>query len=403
MILTDEHRELQRTVRNFVQQEINPCVDEWERAGAFPVHDLFLELGKLGLLGISKPEAWGGLGLDFSYEAVFLEELGAAHCGGVPLSIAVQTSMATPALANFASDELKAEFLAPAIRGETVASIAVSEPGAGSDVAAIKTHARSDGDDYIVNGEKMWITNAPAADFFCTLVNTGEGKPHQNKSLLVIPADSPGITVGKRLHKMGMRSSETAPVAFEDVRVPKRNRIGDEGAGFLLQMLQFQEERLAGAALTIRGLENCISHTIDHVRERKVFGAPLLDNQAIHFALAEMQTEVECFRSLTWRAVEAFVAGEDVTTLASMAKLKAGRLCRSIPDQCLQFWGGMGYVEETLINRAYRDCRLTPIGGGADEVMLGIICKLMGILPSRKRQKSSPPKATEQSSVGDAD
>ncbi|GAA5524506.1 acyl-CoA dehydrogenase [Microbulbifer aestuariivivens] len=401
MILTDEHRQLQRTVRSFVQQEINPRVDEWEKAGGFPTHELFRELGKLGLLGISKPEAWGGLGLDFSYEAVFLEELGAADCGGVPLSIAVQTSMATPALANFASDELKEEFLTPAISGEKVASIAVSEPGAGSDVAAIKTRARSDGDDYIINGEKMWITNAPSADFFCTLVNTSDGKPHQNKSLIVIPADTPGVSVGKRLHKMGMRSSETAPVAFEDVRVPKRNLIGDEGSGFLLQMLQFQEERLAGAALTIRGLENCISQTIDYVRDRQAFGASLLDNQTIHHSLAEMQTEVECFRALTWRAIEAYIAGQDVTTLASMAKLKAGRLCRSIPDKCLQFWGGMGYIEETLINRYYRDCRLTPIGGGADEVMLGIICKLMGILPSRKKTDTANKPAKEASTVGE--
>ncbi|WP_250460978.1 acyl-CoA dehydrogenase family protein [Microbulbifer litoralis] len=386
MRLTDEHRELQRTVRNFVQREINPHVPEWEQAGAFPICELFRQLGKLGLLGIGKSTDYGGLGLDFSYEMVFLEELGAAHCGGVPLSIAVQTAMSTPALANFANDTLKGEFLGPAIRGEMVGAIAVSEPGAGSDVAGVKTTAVADGDDYIVNGSKMWITNAPCADFFCTLVNTGEGKPHRNKSLLIIPAATAGVRVGEKLDKLGMRSSETAPVFFDDVRVPQRYRIGDEGAGFLLQMLQFQEERLAGAALSIRGLENCVGSTIDQVRERRVFGAPLLDNQTVHFALAEMQTEVECLRALTWRAAEAYVAGEDVTTLASMAKLKAGRLSRSIPDQCLQFWGGMGYMQETPINRAYRDSRLTAIGGGADEVMLGIICKLMGILPGRRKR-----------------
>ncbi|SDK13298.1 acyl-CoA dehydrogenase family protein [Microbulbifer yueqingensis] len=381
MVLTDEHRELQRTVRNFVEREINPRVSEWEAAGYFPSRELFASLGELGLLGINKPAEFGGLALDFSYEAVFLEELGAAHCGGVPLAIAVQTSMATPALARFGNDALRQEFLTPAIRGSMVGAIAVSEPGAGSDVAGIATTATGDGDDYLVNGSKMWITNAPSADFFCTLVNTGEGKPHRNKSLLVIPADAPGVRVGERLKKLGMRSSETAPVFFDNVRVPKRNRIGNEGDGFLLQMLQFQEERLAGALLTIRGLENCVSSTIDYTRERQAFGGALLDNQAVHFSLAEMQTEVECLRALTWRAIESYVAGEDVTTLASMAKLKAGRLGRSIPDQCLQFWGGMGYMEETPINRAYRDSRLTAIGGGADEVMLGIISKLMGILP----------------------
>ncbi|MEW5250933.1 acyl-CoA dehydrogenase family protein [Microbulbifer sp. 2201CG32-9] len=384
MLLSDEHRELQRTVRKFVREEINPQVPEWEKAAAFPVHEIFRQLGRLGLLGISKPEPYGGLGLDFSYEAIFLEELGAAHCGGVPLSIAVQTSMATPALARFAGDELKREFLTPAISGEMVAAIAVSESGAGSDVAGVKTTAVASGEDYIVNGSKMWITNAPSADFFCTLVTTGEGKPHRNKSLLLIPAQSPGVRIGESLHKMGMRSSGTAPVYFDDVRIPQRYRIGDEGAGFSLQMLQFQEERLAGAALSIKGLENCVRTTIDYVRDRQAFGAPLLDNQTVHFSLAEMQMEVECLRALTWRAVEAYVGGEDVTTLASMAKLKAGRLSRTIPDQCLQFWGGMGYMEETPINRSYRDSRLTSIGGGADEVMLGIICKLMGILPGRR-------------------
>jgi citronellyl-CoA dehydrogenase len=383
--MTNEHKELQRSVRSFVQQQINPHVPEWEKAGSFPIREIFQQLGQLGLLGISKPEAYGGLGLDFSYECVFLEELGGAHCGGVPLSIAVQTSMATPALANFASDALRDEFLAPAIRGELIGAIAVSEPGAGSDVASVKTTAVADGSDYLVSGSKMWITNAPQADFFCTLVNTGGGKPHTNKSLLIIPAKTPGVRVGEKLDKLGMRASETAPVFFDQVRVPQRYRIGEEGAGFMLQMLQFQEERLAGAALSIKGLENCVSNTIDYVRERDVFGAPLLNNQTVHFSLAEMQTEVECLRALTWSAVEAYCNGQDVTALASMAKLKAGRLSRGIPDQCLQFWGGMGYMQETAINRAYRDCRLTAIGGGADEVMLGIICKLMGILPGKQR------------------
>lgn len=385
MLFTNEHEQLRRTVRQFVEQDINPHVEEWERAGRFPAHALFRKLGELGLLGISKPEAYGGLGLDFSFEAVFLEELGAAWCGGVPLSIAVQTSMATPALANYASDALKDTFLAPAIRGEMVAAIAVSEPGAGSDVAAIQARARKDGDDYVINGSKMWITNAPCADFFCVLANTGEGKPHENKSLIVVPAKTPGVSIGEKLDKLGMRSSETAPVYFDDVRVPQAYRIGDEGAGFLLQMLQFQEERLAGAAISIKGLESCISETIDYTRERKTFGAPLLDNQSIHFTLAEQQMEVEALRALTYSAIEAYTNGQDVTTLASMAKLKAGRLARTIPDQCLQYWGGMGYMNDTLVNRRYRDFRLTPVGGGADEIMLGIICKLMGILPRKRR------------------
>ncbi|MCW8843654.1 MAG: acyl-CoA dehydrogenase, partial [Rhodobacteraceae bacterium] len=261
--------------------------------------------------------------------------------------------------------------------------IAVSEPHAGSDVAAIRTHAESDGDDYVINGQKMWITNATQADFFCLLANTGDADKHRNKSLIIVPSDTPGVSVGAPLEKLGMRGSDTAPVFFDTVRVPKRFCIGEEGMGFAYQMQQFQEERLFGAAMTIKGLELCVSATIDYTRDRHAFGKPILDNQLVHFQLAEMQTEVEALRALTYSATEAYVAGEDVTLLASMAKLKAGRLARTIPDQCLQIWGGMGFMEDSLVNRLYRDLRIVPIGGGADEVMQGIICKMMGIAPGR--------------------
>ena len=383
MLETPEHKELRETVRRFVENEINPHAAEWDDAGAFPAHELFKKLGDLGLLGISKPEEFGGLGLDYSYEVIFAEEIGAAHAAGVPLGIGVQSNMATPALARYGSDALRAEFLTPAIAGDMVASIAVSEPHAGSDVAAIRTTARPDRDDYILNGQKMWITNATQADFFCVLANTGGENQHGNKSLFIVPSKLPGVSTGSRLKKMGMRASDTAPVFFEDVRLPKRFRIGDEGRGFSLQMQQFQEERLFGAAMAVKGLELCVSSTIDYTSDRKAFGQSILDNQIVHFSLVEMQTEIETLRALLYRATEAYVAGEDVTLLASMAKLKAGRLTRTVPDQCLQFWGGMGFVEESLINRLYRDLRLVPIGGGADEVMQGIICKLMGIAPGR--------------------
>ena len=380
---TQEHKALRETVRRFVDTEINPYVAEWEAEGIFPGRALFRKLGDLGLLGISKPEAWGGQGLDYSFEVAFGEELGAAHAAGLPMAIGVQTNMATPALARYGSDALRDEFLAPAIAGERIASIAVSEPQAGSDVAAIRTVARRDGGDYVIDGQKMWITNATQADFFCVLVNTGGEGRHGNKSLIIVPADTPGVSVGARLGKMGMRVSDTAPVFFEGVRVPKRFRIGEEGQGFTYQMQQFQEERLFGAAMTVKALELCVGSTIDYTRERQAFGRAILDNQIVHFALAELQTEIEALRALLYRATEAYVAGEDVTLLASMAKLKAGRLARTLPDQCLQFWGGMGFVEDTLINRLYRDMRLVPIGGGADEVMQGIIAKLMGIAPAR--------------------
>ncbi|VAV93163.1 Citronellyl-CoA dehydrogenase [hydrothermal vent metagenome] len=381
MILTPEHEQLRRTTLNFVENEINPFVDEWETAGIFPARQLFKKLGDLGLLGISKPTEYGGMDLDYSYEIIFAEELGSALCGGVPMGIGVQSNMATPALARFGSNDLRREFLVPAITGDKIFSIAVSEPGAGSDVASIRTTARKDGDDYIINGSKMWITNATQADYFCLLANTSDGNAHTSKSLIIVPSDTAGITVGDKLKKLGMRSSDTAPIYFDDVRVPQRNRIGDEGKGFTYQMMQFQEERLFAAAMGLKSLETCINSTIDYVRERQVFGQPLLNNQVINFRLAELQTEVEALRSLTYRATDEYVAGKDVTLLASMAKLKAGRLNRELPDACLQFWGGMGYMEETIINRLYRDARLCAIGGGADEVMLGIITKLMGIFP----------------------
>ncbi|MAK43219.1 MULTISPECIES: acyl-CoA dehydrogenase family protein [Spongiibacter] len=385
MILTEEHQKLRDTVAQFVDKEINPHADAWEAEGIFPAHELFKKMGDLGLLGISKPVEYGGLGLDYSYQTVFSEELGRITTGGVSMGIGVQTDMATPALAKFGSDELRREFLTPAISGDAVFSIAVSEPHAGSDVAAIKTTARKDGDDYIINGSKMWITNSTQADYLCLLANTSEGKAHSNKSLIVVPTNTPGVSFSERLNKLGMRSSDTAQVFFDDVRVPQRNRIGEEGQGFIYQMLQFQEERLYAAAGQLKAMEACINQTIDYAREREIFGEPLLNNQVVHFRMAELQSEVEALRALTYSAVEEYIHGSDVTMKASMAKLKAGRLAREVTDACLQYWGGMGFMWDNPISRAYRDTRLTSIGGGADEVMLGIICKLMGTHPGRRK------------------
>lgn len=385
MRFTEEHNALRNTVRQFVDNEINPYVDEWEKAGIFPAKALFQKMGKLGLLGISKPVEFGGSGLDYSYEVVAAEELGASLCGGVPMGIGVQTNMATPALARFGSDELRNEFLTPAITGDLVACIGVSETHAGSDVARIRTQALKDGDDYVINGSKMWITNSTQADFICLLANTSDGKQHANKSLVIVPTNTPGISFSEKLNKIGMRSSDTAQIFFDNVRVPQRFRIGDEGAGFLMQMLQFQEERLYSAAVGIKGLEMCVQHTIAYCREREVFGQPLIDNQVIHFRLAELQTEIEALRALTYRACENYIHGEDVTQLASMAKLKVGRLSREVTDACLQYWGGMGFMWDNPVSRAYRDTRLVSIGAGADEVMLSIICKTMNTLPGKKK------------------
>ncbi len=380
MQLTEEHRQLGQTVARFVETEINPYVDEWEKAEQFPAHEVFGKLGELGLLGIKYDPECGGLGLDFSYSMVMAEELGTAACGGVPMAIGVQTDMCTPALNRFGSDELKRDWLAPSIAGELVGCIGVSEAGGGSDVAAIKTRAEVDGGDYVINGSKMWITNGLQADWCCLLANTGEGQVHKNKSLILVPMDARGIE-RQKIHKIGMHSSDTAQLFFDNVRVPRSNLIGQEGAGFTMQMLQFQEERLWVAASSLKALDRLIDLTIEYTRDRKAFGKSVLDNQAVHFRLAELRTEVEALRALTWKAVEDYVGGQDATRLASMAKLKSGRLYREVADACLQYWGGMGFTADNPVSRAYRDGRLGSIGGGADEVMLEILCKLEGTAP----------------------
>ncbi len=390
MQFTHEHQEIQKTLKRFIDEKINPHVDEWEAAEIFPAHEVFKGLGDLGLLGLTKPQEFGGAGLDYSYSMAMTETLGHIHCGGVPMAIGVQTDMATPALARFGSDELRREFLAPAIAGDMVACIGVSEPGAGSDVAAIKSVARKDGDDYVISGQKMWITNSLQADWMCMLVNTGEGpsgagnNPHKNKSLVIVPMREhgklcKGIEVAQKIHKIGMNSSDTGLIYFDEVRVPQRNRIGVEGQGFVYQMQQFQEERLWAAASCLQSLTNCIEWTIEWAQERKLFGAALADQQWVQFKLAELKTEVECLRALTYRAGDLYVSGQDVLELASMAKLKAGRLNRLVPDTCLQFWGGMGFTWENKVSRMFRDGRLASIGGGADEVMLQILARTMGI------------------------
>ena len=380
-IYTEDHIALQDSLKKFCEAEINPHVDEWEKAEIFPAKELFRKMGKLGFLGVNKPVEYGGQGLDYSYAAAFAEGLSAIRCGGVPMAIGVQTDMATPALARFGSDEVRKEFLAPSISGDYVACLGVSEVGAGSDVASIKTTARKDGGDYVINGGKMWTTSGTQADWCCVLANTSEGgSAHRNKTLICVPMKTKGVEVARKLKKAGMNSSDTAQLHFDNVRVPQRFRIGEEGMGFTYQMQQFQEERLWAAAGWRKNHE-IIQETIDYLRERIAFGKPLLENQYIYFKLAELATEVEAVGALFHKAVALYVAGHDVTQLASMCKLKCARVAREVADWCLQFWGGMGYIEETRVNRAWRDSRLGSIGGGADEVMLGIIAKTMGIMP----------------------
>ena len=390
MELTTEHEELKRSALKFVEDEINPYVDEWEENEIFPAHELFKKLGDQGFLGVTKPEKYGGSGLDYSYGAVLNEALAHIKCGGVPMAIGVQTDMSTPALARFGSEEICNEFLKPSITGDLVSCLGVSEPSAGSDVAAIKTHAIKDGDDYVINGSKMWITNGTQADWMCMLANTetDNKNKHLNKSLICVPLKedgkrAKGVTINRKLKKMGMHSSDTAEIFFDDVRVPQKNLVGEEGKGFIYQMMQFQEERLYAAIAGYTGCELAINETINYTRQRKTFGKPILDNQIVHYKLSELMTEVEALKALTWKGIEIHVNGGDCTKLASMSKLKATRLSRKVNDECLQYWGGMGYMDESPISRAYRDGRLGSIGGGSDEVMLGIISKYLDILPGK--------------------
>ena len=381
MQFTPEHTSLFDTTKKFVEEQINPHAAQWEKDGIWPAREVLKKMGDLGLLGIAKPESVGGLGLDYSYQIAFAEALGACKVGGVPMAIGVQTDMATPALARFGSDYLKENFLKPAVAGDMVACIGVSEPGAGSDVAGIKTTAVRQGDEYVINGQKMWITNGTQGDWACTLCNTGEPGPggkHSNKSLIVIPLDAKGVDRKTKLDKLGQRSSDTAIIFFDNVRVPAKNLIGEEGKGFTYQMQQFQEERLFLSASIILSMEMCVDETAAYTRQRNAFGATILDNQVVQFRLAQLKTEIEALRALTYRAVELMLKGEDVTLLASMAKLKAGQLGREVPDACLQYWGGQGYMWESTVAQMYRDLRLHAIGGGADEVMLGIISKRLG-------------------------
>lgn len=380
MLYTDEHRAIAESSTKLIEAELNPFCDEWEEQGIFPAREVFKKFAALGLLGINKATVYGGMGLDYSYQIAFTESLGNIASAGVSMAIGVQTDMATPALAKHGSDELRKEFLVPAITGDSVMSIAVSEPHAGSDVANIKTTAKKDGADYVINGTKMWITNATQADVLCLLANTSDEAMHKNKSLILVPTNTPGIRFSERLNKLGMRASDTAQIFLDDVRVPQSNLIGIEGQGFFYQMEQFQEERLYAAATNIKMLDKCIQDTLTYAKERTLFDKRLIDNQVVRFTLAELQTEVTALQALVYTATEEYVAGHDVTTKASMAKLMCGRLSRKVTDACLQYFGGTGFMWETPISRSFRDARLASIGGGADEVMLEIISKKMRML-----------------------
>jgi citronellyl-CoA dehydrogenase len=375
---TPEHRAFRASVRDFVDREVQPHVDAWEAAGMFPARELFGKLAKLGALGLEYDPEYGGGGADHLFTVVLCEELGRIDAGGPGMAIGVQIMMATPSLHEFGTHEQKQRFLVPALRGEAVAAIAVTEPGAGSDVAGIRTRAVRDGDEWVVNGAKLFITNAVQADWVCLLVRTSDEGGYHGMSQIVVPTSTPGFRVSRKLDKLGNRSSDTAELVFEDMRVPVANTIGAPGRGFQQQMAQFVVERMFAAYSTVGAAQRALERTRDYLREREAFGRPLLANQHLAYRLAELSAEVDLLRQYNYACAEAFMNGEDTTRFATVAKLKAGRLAREVADTCLQFHGGMGYMEETWVARYFRDARLTAIGGGADEVMLQVLARMDG-------------------------
>jgi citronellyl-CoA dehydrogenase len=379
MYFTKDHEMVRRAIRDFVNKEINPNIDQWEDDRIVPLKALFRKMGALGFLGMRYDPVYGGQGLDYWYDLVFLEELGHIKGLGLAVAITVQTHMCTPAISAYGSEHLKQAFLKPAIEGELVGAIAVTEPGAGSDVAALATSARREGDHYLINGSKMFITNGTQADFFTLLARTGDEKGYHAFSLFIVPSDLPGVQVSRKLEKLGVWNSDTAELFFDDVKVPVKNRIGVEGEGFIYQMQQFQHERFSLLPFACTAMQDIIDLTVGYIRDRVVFGKPLITKQVLRHRLAEWLTELECLKSLIYHIVRLKTAGLDSTKEISMGKLMAGQLMSRIADGCLQMHGGMGYMHEMLISRYYRDARGLSIGGGADEVMREVISKLNGI------------------------
>jgi citronellyl-CoA dehydrogenase len=375
---TEEHNAFRAMVRDFAEKEIQPYGDEWEAQGIFPAHELFPKMGKVGLLGLEYDEKYGGQGADHLYTVILHEELGRSGPGGVVMGIAVQTDMATPSLHRFGSEELKNTYLRPAISGEAVCSVAVTEADAGSDVAAIRTRAVRDGDDWVINGSKLYITNGTQADWICLLARTSDEPGYGSFSQIIVPTNTPGFQVSRKLEKLGMHSSDTAELTFTDMRVPVSNTVGEIGRGFQQQMAQFQNERMAACYGQVGGMTRALERTAEYLKNRKAFGKPLIDKQYINFRLAELSARLDLLRHYNYSAAEAYIRGEDTTRFATVAKLEAGRLSREVASTCLQFHGGMGYMEETWTARSFRDSALVSIGGGADEVMLYVLSRLDG-------------------------
>lgn len=376
--LREEHEEMRKVIRAFVEKEIKPYVDEWEREGIFP-RDLFKRMADAGLLGLHYPEEVGGQGGDYFMGIVMAEELGRVGCGGVPMAIGVQTDMATPPIYKFGTKEQIEKYLKPALKGEKIAAIGITEPNHGSDVQSIETRARRVEDGWIINGRKMFITNGTRADFVTLVARTSDEKGAKGISMFIVDTDLPGFSVSKRLNKVGMRSSDTAELILDNVKVPHENLLGAEGQGFYQIMWQLQGERLNGAAGAIGIAQYIYELALEYAQTRYAFGRPISNFQVISHLLAEMKTEIEACRELTYAVAYKFSRGDVLPKEISIAKLSAAQMAHWVADRALQIFGGHGYIEEYPIARLWRDTRLFRIGGGTDEIMKEIIAGQMGL------------------------
>src|SRR5512132_1775755 len=377
IIFTDEHEALRESIRSFVVKELQPHAEEWEET-TFPDW-VFTRMGELGFLGLDKPEEYGGQGGDYYTSLVLAEEIVHAHCGGLAMGLAVHTDMVMPPILAFGTEEQKREWVVPAIRGEKILCLGISEPDAGSDVAGIKTRAVRDGDEYVVNGSKTFITNGHRAHVIVLVTKTDPEAGYDGFTLFLVPMDAPGVIREKKLEKLGMHASDTALLAFQDVRVPDTAVLGQVGKGFYHIMWELQGERLIGAAGCVAGAQRVFDQTLQYAKERKAFGRSIGKFQVIRHKFAEMATKIETARQMVYTTAWRFKGGEYPVREISMAKLHAARVAVDVADECIQIHGGAGYMKEYGVERAWRDLRLNRIGAGTDEIMLDVIGRSYGL------------------------
>ncbi len=374
----DEHRDLRETIRRWCELELRPHVDEWEDAREFP-RELYERAGELGFLGLKYPIEFGGQGGDYLHDAVWAEALPACGSGGVAAGLGAHTGIATPPIFKFGTEAQKERFLRPAIKGEKVCALGITEPGAGSDVASIRTFAKKIDGGYLVNGSKMFITNGVRADYLVCAVKTNQEGGHQGLSFLILEREMAGYEVAGKLEKMGWHASDTAELSFADVEVPDENLLGEENKGFYLIMANFQWERLLMSLGAVGAIDLAIAQTLAYAKERQAFGRAIGSFQTIRHKFAEMETTLYAARSMTYDALRRFHGGEDATAEVTRAKLFSQRAAVDVIDECLQIHGGYGYMREYGLERALRDARLGPIGGGTDEVMKEILGRRLGL------------------------